>query len=101
VMAAVADKVADRLIITNDNPRSEDAATIADHIVSGISTDHSGNYQIILNRAEAIASAISQASSDDWVLIAGKGHETTQQIGSKLLAFSDRVQVQDALGLEL
>jgi UDP-N-acetylmuramoyl-L-alanyl-D-glutamate--2,6-diaminopimelate ligase len=101
VMGAVADKVADRLIITNDNPRSEDAATIADHIVSGISTDHSGNYQIILNRAEAIASAISQASSDDWVLIAGKGHETTQQVGSKLLAFSDRVQVQDALGLEL
>lgn len=93
VMGAVADKVADSLIVTNDNPRSEDPATIADQIVAGIS----GDYQIILNRAEAIAMAISKANSDDWVLVAGKGHETTQQIGAELLKFSDREQVQLAL----
>jgi UDP-N-acetylmuramoyl-L-alanyl-D-glutamate--2,6-diaminopimelate ligase len=93
VMGAVADKGADRLIVTNDNPRSEDPAAIAAQIVTGITVNH----QVILNRAEAIASAISQASLDDWILVAGKGHETTQQIGSQLLNFSDREQVQDAL----
>ncbi|MGK0375287.1 MAG: UDP-N-acetylmuramoyl-L-alanyl-D-glutamate--2,6-diaminopimelate ligase [Arenicella sp.] len=93
VMGAVADKGADRLIVTNDNPRSEDPAAIAAQIVTGIKVNH----QVILNRAEAIASAISQASLDDWILVAGKGHETTQQIGSQLLNFSDREQVQDAL----
>jgi UDP-N-acetylmuramoyl-L-alanyl-D-glutamate--2,6-diaminopimelate ligase len=95
VMGSVADKVADRLIVTNDNPRSEDPATIADQIVAGIS----GDYQIILNRAEAIAKAISQANSGDWVLVAGKGHETTQKIGTELLKFSDREQVQQTLGV--
>lgn len=93
VMGSIADKAADSLIITNDNPRSEDPATIADQIVTGIS----GDYQIILNRAEAIATAISQANSGDWILVAGKGHETTQQIGAELFKFSDREQVQLAL----
>ncbi|MBL4670883.1 MAG: UDP-N-acetylmuramoyl-L-alanyl-D-glutamate--2,6-diaminopimelate ligase [Arenicella sp.] len=93
VMGSVADNLADRLIVTNDNPRSEDPATITDQIVAGIS----GDYQVILDRAEAIAAAISQANSDDWILIAGKGHETTQEIGTEILKFSDREQVQQAL----
>ena len=94
VMGAVADKVADKLVVTNDNPRTEDAAFIAEQIVVGISGEH----QVVLDRAEAIASSIDQANSGDWVLIAGKGHETTQQIGAKYFTFSDREQVQAVLG---
>jgi len=95
LMGAVADKLADKVVVTNDNPRSEDAALIAEQIVNGISGDH----QVILDRAEAIIASVEQADSIDWVLVAGKGHETTQQIGDQLLAFSDREQVQSALGL--
>lgn len=97
VMGAAADAHADKVIVTNDNPRSEDAESIAKHIVNGISGDH----QVILDRTEAIAASIERAGSNDWILIAGKGHEATQQIGDQLLAFSDREQVQSALGLAL
>ena len=86
--------MADKLVVTNDNPRTEDAATIAEQIVVGISGEH----QVVLDRAEAIAASIEQANSGDWVLIAGKGHETTQQIGAKYFTFSDREQVQAVLG---
>jgi len=95
VMGEAADRHADKVIVTNDNPRSEDPASIADQIVSGIS----GNYRVVLNRAEAIATSVEQAREDDWVLVAGKGHESTQEIGEELFAFSDREQVQEALRL--
>lgn len=94
VMGAIADKAADKVVITNDNPRSEAAADIAEQIVVGMS----GEYQIVLDRADAIAASIQQSGPDDWVLIAGKGHETTQHLGDALLPFSDREQVQRAMG---
>lgn len=94
VMGAAADQFADRSIITNDNPRSEDGAAIAADIEQGIK----GEYQIVLNRAEAIGAAIAQAANDDWILVAGKGHETTQQIGDEILPFSDRSYVANTLG---
>ena len=97
VMGAVADKVADRLLVTNDNPRTEDPQSIAEHIVAGISGEH----QVVLDRAQAIAESIKQAASHDWVLIAGKGHEMTQQIGEEYFEFSDRAQVQAVLGVAL
>ena len=93
IMGAAADKYADVLMVTNDNPRTESPEVIAEHIVSGIEGEH----QIVLDRAEAIAYAIASASENDWVLIAGKGHESTQQIGQDLLPFSDREQVVKAL----
>lgn len=93
IMGAAADKHADVLMVTNDNPRSESPESIAKHIVSGIEGEH----HVVLDRAEAIAHAISLASKDDWVLIAGKGHESTQQIGQEFLPFSDREQVVKAL----
>jgi len=95
VMGAAAEKHADQLIVTNDNPRSESPSVIAEQIVTGIK----GSHQVILDRAEAIAAAISQASSTDWVVIAGKGHESTQQIGQDYLPFSDREQVSKILGV--
>ena len=95
VMGRAADQFADRLIVTNDNPRSENGQAIADEIVTGID----GQYQIVLDRAAAIRQAIEQADVNDWVLVAGKGHETTQQIGQEYLPFSDREQVAQVMGV--
>lgn len=98
IMGQLAAKHADQLVITNDNPRSEDQASIAENIEAGV--PNSSACQIILDRAEAIAHAIACASEHDWVLVAGKGHETTQTIGSHTLEFSDREHVAGLLGLD-
>ena len=95
VMGATVEQFADHLIVTNDNPRSEKPKLIADQVLSGVE----GDAQVILDRAAAIREAISQAKQTDWVLIAGKGHEATQEIGDVKKPFSDRQQVLQALGL--
>ena len=95
VMGTVAEKFADHLIITNDNPRSEKPQLIANQVASGIAADAT----VILDRAAAIEKAIKDAKQADWVLVAGKGHETTQEIEGVKRPFSDRQQVMQALGL--
>lgn len=95
LMGAAAAKYADCLVITNDNPRSEPAEQIAEQIARGIQ----GDVEVILDRQKAIQHCVARASQNDWVLIAGKGHETTQQIGDQTLPFSDREQVLAALEL--
>jgi len=95
VMGAAAEKYADRIVVTNDNPRSEDPAAIAEDILSGMQDQH----LVVLDRAQAIHDAITKAEKGDWVLVAGKGHETTQQIGEQVLQFSDRQQVAENLGV--
>ncbi len=95
VMGAAAEAHADILIVTNDNPRSEAPASIAKQIAVGIQGEH----RVILDRAEAINAAISHAKPEDWVLVAGKGHEATQQIGQHTLPFSDREHVAKSLGV--
>lgn len=99
VMGAVVERLADKAIITNDNPRSENGADIASEIASGMKAEVNEKVQIILDRAEAIATAIDLAKSQDWILLAGKGHETTQQVGDVFHQFSDRQQVIKNLGL--
>lgn len=83
-MGAVADELADRVILTSDNPRSEDPAAILAEIASAVRQP-----VIIPDRAEAIAYAIGQASAGDIVLVAGKGHETYQEINGERLPFDD------------
>jgi UDP-N-acetylmuramoyl-L-alanyl-D-glutamate--2,6-diaminopimelate ligase len=95
VMGAAAERHADRLVVTNDNPRSELGSSIAEQIIQGIN----GEAVIVLDRREAITQTIAQAKSDDWVLVAGKGHEATQQIGAEYFPFSDREVVSMALGV--
>jgi len=95
VMGAAAQKFADHMIVTNDNPRSENPQVIAEHVMSGITRDAI----MLLDRAEAISVSIEQAKQADWVLIAGKGHESTQEIKGEKRPFSDRLQVMQALGL--
>lgn len=84
-MGAIASRYADTVVITNDNPRDEDANIIAAEVASGID----GKYDIELDRALAIKKTLEKANKNDWVLIAGKGHETDQIIGKKTLHHSD------------
>ncbi len=86
-MGQVASKLADYTIITSDNPRSEDPAEIARMIQSGMLKDHS--HEVILDRKEAIKKAIELASSNECVLIAGKGHESYQIFQNKTIEFND------------
>ena len=81
----------DRLYATSDNPRMEDPLQILNEVTSQIQEDClTGKCQVIVDRREAIKAAINQAGPDDLVLIAGKGHESTQEIAGVLHPFNDR-----------
>jgi UDP-N-acetylmuramoyl-L-alanyl-D-glutamate--2,6-diaminopimelate ligase len=92
-MGAIAENYADEVIVTDDNPRHEDAAAIRADIIAGIK----GQVHEIGDRRQAISSAIDKAQPGDIVLVAGKGHETTQQVGDMVFPFSDREVVSDLL----
>jgi UDP-N-acetylmuramoyl-L-alanyl-D-glutamate--2,6-diaminopimelate ligase len=92
-MGAIAAKLADAVIVTDDNPRGEDPAEIAAAIVSGMGPDVRA--EIIHDRGAAIASALARSRGGDTVLVAGKGHEDTQLVGTTRRPFSD-VQVARA-----
>lgn len=94
-MGKVATTLADRVIVTNDNPRSESPEKIAEQISVGLAS----RIEIILDRAEAINTAVCSANKGDIVLIAGKGHEDFQIIGSEKLPFNDAQQVKAALDI--
>jgi UDP-N-acetylmuramoyl-L-alanyl-D-glutamate--2,6-diaminopimelate ligase len=95
IMGAVADELADRIIVTDDNPRSENPQVITCAIVSGIK---SRNVRVIHDRGEAIGTALKEAAARDVVLIAGKGHEDYQIYGETRRSFSDRREAQRCLG---
>lgn len=96
-MGAVAERLADRVWVTDDNPRSEDGDGIIKDILNGVSRPETVVVQ--RDRAEAIADAINRASPGDLVLVAGKGHEAYQQVGDLKLPFSDSEQVLKSLGV--
>jgi UDP-N-acetylmuramoyl-L-alanyl-D-glutamate--2,6-diaminopimelate ligase len=93
LMGAVVSRLADRALITSDNPRSEDPMGIISDIESGMEKQH----EVEPDRATAIAAAIAGADEADVVLIAGKGHENYQEIAGKRLPFSDAAMARDAL----
>ncbi|MCC5866360.1 MAG: UDP-N-acetylmuramoyl-L-alanyl-D-glutamate--2,6-diaminopimelate ligase [Wenzhouxiangella sp.] len=95
LMGRIAESLADRVILTDDNPRSESSLAIIREIQAGMR--HPDRCQVVPDRAEAIARAIHGAADEDVVLIAGKGHETEQLIGSERLAFSDQQAAEAAL----
>jgi len=90
---------ADFSVITSDNPRKEDPAQIIKDILQGIpsSAQKGADYTVIINRQEAIEYAINLASQNDLVLIAGKGHETYQVLGTQTIHFDDREVARSAL----
>ena len=88
LMGEVATRLSNRVIVTSDNPRSEDPLAIIEDIIAGAHP----NYAIETDRSTAIFKALESAAPDDAVLIAGKGHETYQEVGTRRLPFDD-VQV--------
>jgi UDP-N-acetylmuramoyl-L-alanyl-D-glutamate--2,6-diaminopimelate ligase len=94
-MGVIAAKLADRVVVTSDNPRSEKAEAIIAQILLGLPSCKSVEVQA--DRALAIAQTIAQAATQDVVLIAGKGHEETQDIAGVKTPFSDRTHAQAAL----
>lgn len=93
VMGRVASQLADRVIVTSDNPRSEDPAAILADIASGCS----GDFMLVVDRAEAIALSIAQAHRGDCIVVAGKGHEDYQLIEGERRPFSDEAHARDAV----
>ncbi|MGP1931183.1 MAG: UDP-N-acetylmuramoyl-L-alanyl-D-glutamate--2,6-diaminopimelate ligase [Arsenophonus sp. ET-YP4-MAG3] len=91
LMGRVAEQYADFVIITNDNPRNEEPKTIINDILSGFFNVDLAI--LIIDRIEAITSAIIQANNNDIILIAGKGHENYQIIGDQCIDYSDRMTV--------
>ena len=86
-MGKIASKHADTIILTNDNPRNEDPSAIIDDIKSGI--DDSIDLDIILDRKLAIETAVTTLMDDECLLIAGKGHESTQQFRDRIIEIND------------
>ncbi len=95
MMAAVAEKNADRVVVTSDNPRSEKPLAIIGQILLGLS--HQDTVQVEADRATAIAQAIAGADARDVVLLAGKGHETFQEVAGVKHPFDDRVHAREGL----
>ncbi len=96
-MGEVAGKLAEKVIITSDNPRSEDPISIIKDIEAGVKKSGNKNYIVIPDRKEAIYKAISIAEEGDFVILAGKGHEEYQIIGNQRIPFSDREVAESAL----
>lgn len=97
LMGAAAAELADRVIVTDDNPRSEDPAAIRAAVVEGARTRPHAQVQQIADRREAIVEAITTAADGDIVVIAGKGHETGQEVAGIVHPFDDAVIAREAL----
>ncbi len=96
-MAEVACRFGDAVIITSDNPRTENPQLIVDEVASGVPADHTHHTTCMVDRRDAIHHAIQSSCEGDVVLIAGKGHETYQIVGSERLDFDDRLVAAEAL----
>lgn len=100
-MAAVAEKLSDLVIVTSDNPRTEDPKQIIQDILAGFSSLSTNKVLVEPDRKKAIGLAISNAKREDIILIAGKGHETYQIIGTTKSHFSDQETAEELLNLIL
>jgi UDP-N-acetylmuramyl-tripeptide synthetase len=96
MMAAVAEKNADRVVVTSDNPRSEKPEAIISQVLLGLS--HAESVEVQSDRARAIAETVATAGAGDVILIAGKGHEDYQEVAGVKHPFSDQAHARQALG---
>ncbi len=101
LMAQIAVSHSDYVVLTSDNPRSEDAQSIIDDMIEGISESDKSKLLSMTDRSMAIKTAIMLAGRDDVVIIAGKGHETYQEIGGVKHYFSDQETVKDILSKDI
>jgi len=95
LMAAVVERLADGAVVTDDNPRGEDAASIRAEVLGGFSTN--AEVAEVAERCTAIAQIIAQARREDVIVLAGKGHEDYQEINQQRQHFSDVEQAEQAL----
>ena len=100
-MAQIAERLADRLVITSDNPRTEDPEAIIEDIKAGLSPEGMAKSLVISNRREAIRTAILTAPESATILLAGKGHETYQIIGHEKMHFDEKEIVEETFKLIL
>ena len=99
LMGAAAARLADYVVVTSDNPRTEDPQSIIDEIVVGVMEERASGPDVVeVDRRTAIQDALLQARPDDIVVVAGKGHETGQQFADHTIPFDDRVVVRETLG---
>ncbi len=98
-MGAIAAELSDIVILTSDNPRNEDPLAILDDILAGVPKEKFSTTTVLADRREAIRYAVGQAQSGDIVLIAGKGHENYQILGTERIHFDDVEEVHDAANL--
>lgn len=95
LMGAAASRHADRVVLTSDNPRSEDPVAIIEAVRAGVTAPH----EVEPDRGTAIRRAVREAQAEDVILVAGKGHENYQEIAGRRLPFSDAESARRALGL--
>ena len=95
-MGRVASELAELVVVTSDNPRSEDPAAIIDEVLAGVDGS-AAEVEVEIDRRAAITLALERADRGDVVLIAGKGHERGQEIGGKVLPFDDRTVARETL----
>jgi len=93
-MGSIAEQWADRVIVTDDNPRFENNVEIANDVLAGCSSD---KVMLIQDRKQAIQHAITHAAENDCIVIAGKGHETYQEINGIQYPFNDKRIAEEAL----
>jgi UDP-N-acetylmuramoyl-L-alanyl-D-glutamate--2,6-diaminopimelate ligase len=98
-MGAIAARYADYIVVTSDNPRTEESHAILQDIAAGLIADNvdASRYVLKVDRRAAISCALQQAQEGDVVLIAGKGHEDYQIIGTTRTSFDDRLVAREIL----
>ena len=97
-MAGIAAELSDRVILTSDNPRSEDPEQIIRDMQEGVGAAHYKKVLAITNRKEAIKTAVMMAEKNDILLVAGKGHETYQEINGVKHDFDDKQVIEELFG---
>jgi UDP-N-acetylmuramoyl-L-alanyl-D-glutamate--2,6-diaminopimelate ligase len=97
LMGRAAAALSDLAVLTSDNPRSEDPAAILDAVAAGATQVEGARWSVVADRRAAIATALAAADAGDVVVIAGKGHETTQELVEGTVAFDDRVVAREIL----
>ena len=95
-MGEISGNIADYTIITSDNPRTEKPEEITSQIEEGMKKTK-GEYEVIVDRIEAMKKAINMARKDDIIVFAGKGHETYQIIGHDKKPFDERIIIKDII----
>jgi UDP-N-acetylmuramoyl-L-alanyl-D-glutamate--2,6-diaminopimelate ligase len=96
-MGEIAATTADAVIVTDDNPRSEDPAAIRAEVLAGVPDPFRGRVREIADRREAIRSAVLAGRAGDVVLVLGKGHEQGQEVRGTITPFDDRLEVLEAI----